>query len=148
LVEDGVYEQLDVTVAIFPLDSECNWLLSRPMHPGACVLARAFLCGDKAGNAREILEWSYENQEELSALGKSGVDKVRAKVVGRFGTVESCIDSAETKKRLDHVLHFAVANKLRISTPQLFLGEQRMCDEDTDLGLTYALTLLAPKVKP
>lgn len=148
LVDDGVYEQLDVTVAIFPLDSECNWLLSRPMHPGACVLARAFLCGDKAGNAREILEWSYENQEELTALGKSGVDKVRAKVVGRFASVETCIDSADTKKRLDHVLHFAVANKLRISTPQLFLGDQRMCDEDTDLGLTYALTLLAPKVKP
>jgi uncharacterized membrane protein/protein-disulfide isomerase len=148
LVSQGVYDQLEVTVAIFPLDSECNWMLSRPMHPGACVLARAFLCGDKAGNAREILEWSYENQEELTRLGKDDPAKVKAKLLGRFKGVEGCIDAKETKKRLDDVLHFAVANKLRISTPQLFLGEKRMCDEDTDLGLDYALTKLAPKVKP
>jgi hypothetical protein len=73
---------------------------------------------------------------------------VKAKLLGRFKGVEGCIDSKETKKRLDDVLHFAVANKLRISTPQLFLGDKRMCDEDTDLGLDYALTKLAPKVKP
>jgi uncharacterized membrane protein len=148
LVTQGVYDQLEVTVAIFPLDSECNWMLSRPMHPGACVVARAFLCGDKAGNAREILEWSYEHQEELTRLGKDDPEKVKAKLLGRFKGVEGCIDSKETKKRLDDVLHFAVANKLRISTPQLFLGDKRMCDEDTDLGLDYALTKLAPKVKP
>lgn len=148
LVGEGIYEQLDVTVAIFPLDSECNWMLSRPMHPGACVLARAFLCGEKTNESRAILEWSYEHQEELTALGKESSDKVRAKVVGKFAGVDKCIDSAETKKRLDHVLQFAVANKLRISTPQLFLDGQRMCDEDTDLGLPYAMTVLAPKVKP
>lgn len=147
LVADGVYDQLDVTVAIFPLDQECNWMLSRPMHPGACVLARAFLCGDKTDEARAILDWSYEHQEELTALGKEGSDKVRAKVVGRFPKVDDCIDAPETKKRLDHVLQFAVANKLRVSTPQLFINGQRMCDEDTDLGMPYALKVLAPGVK-
>jgi hypothetical protein len=28
----------------------------------------------------------------------------------------------------------------------MFLGDQRICDEDTDLGLRYTLAQLAPEV--
>jgi hypothetical protein len=84
-----------------------------------------------------VLDWSYANQEELAALGKAGKDQLRARVRARFPEVDGCIDSKETKLRLDKVLHFAVDNKIQISTPQIFLGESatRLCDEDTDLGL-------------
>jgi hypothetical protein len=27
LVDEGIFEQLDVTMAMFPLDSDCNWML-------------------------------------------------------------------------------------------------------------------------
>lgn len=148
LASEGVLEKLDARVAIFPLDNECNWMLDRPLHPGACVLAKAFLCGEASGKARLILDWSYTNQEELAALGKAGKDQLRARVRARFPEVDACIDSKETKLRLDRVLHFAVDNKIQISTPQIFLGESatRLCDEDTDLGLLYTLGVMAPRL--
>lgn len=146
LVTEGIYEKLDVTVAIFPLDSDCNWMLDRPLHPGACVLAKAFLCGDKGGTSKQVLEWSYANQDELREAGKAGKDQIRAKVKARFPDLDACIDAKETKQRLDRTLHFAVANKIPLSTPQLFLGDTRVCDEDTDLGLRYTIGQLAPEV--
>jgi len=144
LVGEGIYENLDLQVAVFPLDSECNWMLQRPMHPGACVLARAVLCADKDGKARSVLEWSYDNQEELAAAGKADVADLRARVKKKFPELDACIDTKETKDRLDKILRFAVDNKVRVSTPQLFLGETRVCDEDTDMGLSYTLRRLAP----
>ncbi len=147
LVSEGIYENLDLSVAIFPLDSECNWMLKRPMHPGACVLARAVLCGDKDGKARQVLEWSYKNQPELAAAGKADVADVRARVVKKFPEVDACLDSKETKDRLDKILRFAVENKIRVSTPQLFLGDTRVCDEDTDMGLGYTISRLAPAAR-
>jgi len=147
LVSEGIYENLDLTVAVFPLDSECNWMLKRPMHPGACVLARAVLCGDKDGKARQVLEWSYKNQKELAEAGKADVADVRARVVKKFPELDACLDTKETKARLDNILRFAVENKIRVSTPQLFLGDTRVCDEDTDMGLSYTLQRLAPSVK-
>jgi hypothetical protein len=105
------------------------------------------LCGDKTGNrSREILEWSYANQEELTGLGKAGKDVLRAKVKARFPEVDACIDAKETKQRLEQILQFAVTNKLTLSTPQFYLGDTRVCDEDTDLGLRFTVGHLAPQV--
>lgn len=147
LVTEGVYEKLDLTVAIFPLDAECNFLLtSQSLHPGACVVAKAFLCAEKSNQSRAVLDWAYENQDMLVKAGKAGKDAIRAKVHAKFPSVDKCIDEKETQQRLDHILQFAVDNHLPVMTPQLFLGNQRVCDEDTDLGLTYALKQLAPKV--
>ncbi len=141
---EGIFEQLDVTVAIFPLDNDCNWMVDRALHPGACELARGFLCsGDKA---REFLEWSYDNQSELEPIGKAGKEAIRAKIRTRFVGLEACMDSKETKQRLDRTLQFAVTNKIPVSTPQMVLGAQRICDEDTDLGMAYTMKQIAPEV--
>lgn len=141
---EGIFEQLDVSVAIFPLDSECNWMLDHPLHPGACELAKAFLCsGD---HARALLEWSYANQETLEPAGKAGKEAIRAQIRARFSGLDACMDAKDTKQRLDKVLQFAVANKVPVSTPQMMLGAQRVCDEDTDLGMAYTMSQLAPEV--
>ncbi|MCU0684076.1 MAG: hypothetical protein MUF34_17855 [Polyangiaceae bacterium] len=148
LAAEGALEQLDASLLLFPLDNECNWMLDRPVHAGACVLAKAVLCGDKQGRAREVLEWAYAEQEALRSAGKAGKDLVRARVRARFAELDKCLDERETQKRLERGLHFAVANKVPVSTPQLYLGELRVCDEDTDLGLRYTLGQLAPEVLP
>ena len=45
-------------------------------------------------------------------------------------------------------LRWAVANAIPVLTPQLFVGNSRMCDEDTDLGLEYTLhQMLSPQGK-
>ncbi len=148
LVSDGIYDRLTVQSSMFPLDSDCNWMIDRSLHPGACVLAKAIICGDKSSKARQVLEWAYDEQEDLTNLGKTNKDALRAKIKGRFPDIDSCIDSKETKQRLDQMLQFAVTNKIAVSTPQFFLGDSRVCDEDTDLGLKYTLTQIAPEVVP
>ncbi|HTJ85177.1 MAG TPA: vitamin K epoxide reductase family protein [Polyangiaceae bacterium] len=148
LVADGVYDQLDMKTLVFPLDADCNWLLQgRSLHPGACVLAKAVLCAEGRGNARAVLDWSYDNQDELTEAGKRDKSELAAKVKQRFPELETCMAAKETDKRLDEVFHFAAENKIRVLTPQLYLGDQRVCDEDTDMGLRFAITKLAPKVK-
>ncbi|PIE05472.1 MAG: hypothetical protein CSA75_04570 [Sorangium cellulosum] len=145
LVAEGAMENLNASLVLMPLDSNCNWMLDRSLHPGSCTLSKAVICADP--RSREALEWMYANQEELVALAKSGDPLLRARLRTHFGTeLETCLDSKKTKVRLNNVLQYAVANELQVSTPQLFLGDMRVCDEDTDLGLRFTLTQLAPEV--
>jgi len=129
---------------LLPLDSECNWMLKDSMHPGSCLLSKAMFCaGDKTG---AMLDFIFENQEamRMEGIGKK-IDAIRARVLTRFPEVKECLDSPDTKMRLDKALHWAVANSLPLLTPQLYLNGKRLCDEDTDLGLDFALTKLLAK---
>ncbi len=124
-----------------PLDSECNWMLKDSMHPGACLLSRALLCAGE--RAAEMLDFIYDHQEEMrmDGIGKR-LDRIRERVLGRFPDVAACLDRPETKIRLNKALHHAADLALPLITPQVYLNGRRLCDEDTDLGLTYALTRL------
>jgi uncharacterized membrane protein len=150
LLDEGIYDRLDVTLALFPLDSECNWMLDRALHPGACVMSRAVICGGNGGNgkkAREVLEWSYDNQEELEGLAKQGEKALTGKIAERWGSdLAACVSSKAAAAQLNQQLHLAANAHIPVSTPQMFLGEQRICDEDTDLGLKYTMAQLAPEV--
>jgi uncharacterized membrane protein len=146
LVDEGIFDRLDVTMAMFPLDSECNWMLDRALHPGACVMAKAVLCGGNQ-KARAILEWAYEQQETLRELGKAGAAGLTAKVAERWGNdLAACVAGKQVGIQLNQELHFAANNHIPVSTPQMFLGGTRICDEDTDLGLDYTLAQLSPEV--
>lgn len=146
LVSEGVFAKLDTTLVLFPLDSACNWNLNTPLHPGACVVSRAVICGDE--RALDVLEWSYENQERLLAAAKSkdGEERVKKIITSRYKKLDKCLDDKATQLRLDEHLRYAVDNKLPLSTPQLFLDDRRLCDEDLDIGLPYALGQLAPEL--
>jgi uncharacterized membrane protein len=145
LVTENIIEKLDIELVMFPLDSECNWMLDRPLHPGACIVAKAVLCGE--GNSRQVLEWAYAEQEYLSRAGKAGEGVLRAAIKQRWGEgMLRCVDDRKTDVRLNNHLHFASENNIPVSTPQMYLGKRRVCDEDTDLGLRFTLTQLAPEV--
>jgi hypothetical protein len=75
------------------------------------------------------------------------VANVDAAIRQRFPELMDCVASKETAQRLDRVMRFAVDNRLPVSTPQLFVGETRLCDEDTDIGLAYTLPRLAPELR-
>jgi uncharacterized membrane protein len=148
LVDEGIFERLDVSLAMFPLDGDCNWMLDRSLHPGACVLAKAVICGGN-DKARRILEWAFDEQEDLRELGKRGAGPLAAKVAERWGSdLGACVASKQADIQLNQQLHFAANNHIPVSTPQMFLGDARICDEDTDLGLKYTLAQLAPEVLP
>jgi uncharacterized membrane protein len=151
LVSEGILERLDVTLSLFPLDTDCNWMLDRSLHPGACVLSKAVICGKD--RARAVLEWAYENQEDLRPLGKQGGSALKDRIAKQFGgDMGACIDDKATTARLNQQLQFAASNHIPVSTPQFYLKEgdklARVCDEDTDLGLRYAMGQLAPEVLP
>jgi len=145
LIDEGVLENLDVTLVLFPLDHDCNWMLDRSLHPGACLLSKAVLCG--GNQSRAILEWSYSEQDNLRDLGKGNPAAIEKKIRDRFGAdVLTCAQDKKTAARLNQHLQYASNNHIPVSTPQMFLGDKRICDEDTDLGLKYTLSQLAPEV--
>jgi uncharacterized membrane protein len=145
LIDENVFEKFDVELVMFPLDSECNWMLDRPLHPGACILSKAVLCGGP--QARQVLEWAYEEQVYLARAGKAGAGVMRAAIRQRWGdALLKCVDDRKTDVRLNNHLHFASENNVPVSTPQMYLGKKRVCDEDTDIGLRYTLSELAPEV--
>ena len=80
---------------------------------------------------------------------KDGEAKLADLIERRWPGTRACIDDKRTKQRLDKMMRFAMRNKLPVSTPQLFVGAQssglrRLCDEDSDIGLPYAIRELAP----
>jgi uncharacterized membrane protein len=145
LVTENIIEKLDIQLVLFPLDSECNWMVPDPLHPGACIVSKAVLCGE--GNSRQVLEWAYAEQEYLARAGKAGEGVLRAAIKQRWGAnMLRCVDDRKTDVRLNNHLHFASENNIPVSTPQMYLGKRRICDEDTDLGLRFTLAQLAPEV--
>lgn len=145
LVVENIIEKLEIELVLFPLDNECNWMLDQPLHPGACIVSKAVLCGE--GNARQVLEWAYAEQEYLTRAGKAGEGVLRAAIKQRWGeSLLRCVDDKKTDVRLNNHLHFASENNIPVSTPQMYLGKRRVCDEDTDLGLRFTLSQLAPEV--
>ena len=147
LTSEGLLYKLDLTLVVFPLDSECNWMIDRPVHPGSCAVSKAILCAEH--KALPVLEWAYEHQDELLAGAKAGagVVNVRAAIRARWPGLDACIDAKETTLRMNRVLRYIVNNHLQVSTPQMYLGETRLCDEDTDMGLSYTIRKLAPGLR-
>lgn len=140
LEASGLLDRLNMRAVLFPLDASCNWMVKQSLHPGACAVSEAMLC-DKE-HARAILAWAFANQEELRTSAKDNDSSVRKRIGDQFPKVKSCLGSALAKNKLNKSLRWAVANALPVLTPQLFVGDRRVCDEDTDLGLEYTITAM------
>lgn len=138
LEASGLAKKLDLDVVLFPLDSECNWMVKEALHPGACLVSQAMLC-DPAG-AEKVLAWAFENQEALLAAAKEDPNAVKKRLREAFPGVASCVGTAKAKNKVNKSLRWAVKNALPVLTPQLFVKDKRVCDEDTDLGLEFTVT--------
>lgn len=138
-------EQVARRALLFPLDNACNWMVSDAIHPGACTLSEAMLCaGEKA---EDVLAWSFENQAAIVAAAKANPEAAKTMVTARFPELARCIGSPAIRARLNAVLRFGVKNRLQVLTPQVFVSGLRLCDEDTDLGLDYALPRLIDRAR-
>jgi len=138
LEASGLNERLDLKVVMFPLDKECNWMVSSSLHPGACAVSEAMLCaGPQAG---EVLRWAFEHQDELREMAVQSSQPVYARIKETFPAVANCVGKPAVRAKLNKSLRWAVSNAVPVLTPQLYVRGQKVCDEDTDLGLEYALT--------
>ncbi len=155
LAASSVSRELGLKGLLFPLDSTCNWMVTEELHPGACAVSEAILCaaglGEKRDHAaaRKVLAWAFEHQDRLRDDAKKDPKAMRAELEARFPEVKGCLGGPQVKNKLLKSLRWAVANALPVLTPQLFVREKRMCDEDTDLGLEYSLRgMLAASAGP
>jgi len=141
LVESGYAARLSIQTQLLPLDAECNWMIKDSMHPGACLMSKALLCSNERFD--EVLAWIFERQEtfRLAGLGKQ-LDQVEKALFEKYPELQKCVKSSETSIRLNKVMRHAVSNALPLLTPQLYINDRRLCDEDTDLGLDFAMKLL------
>src|SRR4029079_2437682 len=129
LRSSGLDKELDRAALLFPLDSECNWMVSERTHPGACAISEAVLCaGDRAPM---VIQWAFDNQEAIKAAAASSGEGARQMAKARFPDLASCIGSEVAKQKLNKSLRLGVHNQLATYTPQLFVDGVKLCDEDT-----------------
>jgi uncharacterized membrane protein len=140
LESSGLLDRLDRKAILFPLDTACNWMITESAHPGACTVSEAVLCA--GARAPEVLAWAFEVQDKVREDTKADPTAAARAVKQRFPNLGSCVGSAETKSRLNKSLRWAVAHNIRVLTPQLFVDNVKLCDEDVDLGLDFALTTM------
>ncbi len=130
-------ESLRLSVVLFPLDHECNWMVSESPHPGACAVSEAVLCAGPRAPA--VLDWAFAHQTELREEGRRGPGALYPRLRQQFPELASCLGQPAVRTRLNRSMRWMVANSLPVLTPQLFVRNQKIPDEDTDLGLEYVL---------
>jgi uncharacterized membrane protein len=138
--------QLDRKAIMFPLDTTCNWMITENTHPGACTISEAVLCaGDRAP---QVIQWAFQVQEQVRAETAKDPEAAARIVKARFPELAACVGSPVARSRLNKSLRWAVANNIRVLTPQLFVNNVKLCDEDVDLGLDYALARMVEGTMP
>jgi len=147
LVASGLDQKLQRRAVMFPLDSECNWMVGRSLHPGACRVSQAVLCAATvpAVGPDVVVAWAFEQQEALLAQGKQDLEGVSRMIAARFPELTACLGSPEVESRLNKSLRWAVKNQLPVMTPQLYVNGVKLCDEDSDLGMDFTLHTMLEK---
>ena len=137
LAASGLGDQLERKAVLFPLDSTCNWMVTEATHPGACTISEAVLCaGDKSP---EVIAWAFEQSEQIRGQAKTDPAAAARLVKQRFPELAACVGSPDARSRLNKSMRWIVANNIRVLTPQVFIDNVKLCDEDVDLGLEYTL---------
>ncbi|MFK7987288.1 MAG: vitamin K epoxide reductase family protein [Sandaracinaceae bacterium] len=143
LAASSVPAQASRRILLFPLDDTCNWMVNRAIHPGACAISEAVICADE--EAEEVIAWAFENQERIVEAAGEDPDAAADMARARFPTLADCIGSPRAQAQLNASLRWAVQNELPVLTPQVYVGDARLCDADTDLGMDFALTRLVDR---
>jgi uncharacterized membrane protein len=141
LQASGQDQLLQRRAVMFPLDSECNWMVTRSLHPGACRVSEAVLCSTTVPSVGPdaVVQWAFEQQEALLAAGKQDLEGVSRMIAARFPELTACMGSPEVESRLNKSLRWTVKNQLPVMTPQLYVAGVKLCDEDSDLGMDFTL---------
>jgi uncharacterized membrane protein len=140
LASSSLDQRISRKALLFPLDNTCNWMVGSALHPGACAISEAVLCAE--GDADSVVAWAFENQDAIKEAAKADPAAAGKMAAEKFPKLKACIGSPGVKSKLNKSLRWAVSNQLPVLTPQLYVNGVKLCDEDTDLGMEYALTRL------
>ncbi len=106
----------------WPLDNACNRLITRPMHPYSCALARSAYCAAKSGKFQSVYEKIFEDQELLT---QDSAEKIPAEFGIVAETQKTCANSEEAKKNLSDSIEEGIRLKVD-STPTFFVNGKRV----------------------
>ncbi len=140
LEASGLQAQIHRKAVLFPLDSTCNWNVGSTLHAGACTISEAILCA--GAESDKVIDWAFANQEAIRTATEADKEAAAKMVVQQFPQLGGCVGTSGVRNRLKNSLRWAVANRLPVLTPQLYVDGTKLCDEDTDLGLDWALSRL------
>ncbi|HEY1812174.1 MAG TPA: vitamin K epoxide reductase family protein [Kofleriaceae bacterium] len=140
LESSGFNDKLDRRAILFPLDNTCNWMITETTHPGACTVSEAVLCAGK--RAPEVIAWAFEEQDKIREDTAKDPTAAARYVKQKFPELAACVGSPEARSKLNKSLRWAVANNIHVLTPQLFIDNVKLCDEDVDLGLDLSLHVM------
>jgi uncharacterized membrane protein len=143
LESSGFDDKLDRRAILFPLDSTCNWMITETTHPGACTVSEAVLCAGK--RAPDVIAWAFEEQDKIREDTAKDPAAAARYVKAKFPDLAACVGSPEARSKLNKSLRWAVANNIHVLTPQLFVDNVKLCDEDVDLGLDLSLQIMLQK---
>lgn len=145
LADTAYDDKLDRKAVMFPLDEECNWMLDKSVHPGACAVSEAVLCADR--EADKVIDWAFDHQEQIRKRAEGNPEAAREMIKQEFPHLASCVGSPKVEQRLNQSLRWAVDEKLKVLTPQIYVDRVRLCDADVDLGLEFALSTMIDRSK-
>ena len=137
LAASDLGRDLALQTVLFPLDKDCNWMVNESLHPGSCAVSEAVLCA--GAKSDDVLAWAFARQPELLAAGAHGQSEVYARLKQDFPELATCLGQPLVRTRLNRSLRWVVSNSLPVLTPQLFVRNHKIPDEDTDLGLDFVL---------
>lgn len=143
LEASGLGARMNRKAVLFPLDNACNWMVGSAVHPGACTISEAVLCSRE--NPMPVIDWAYANQTAIREAATADPEAAGKMVLQQFPDLKGCLGGAKVKADLNRSLRWAVANQLPVLTPQVYVDGVKLCDEDTDLGMDYALSRLLEK---
>lgn len=110
--------KIKVVFMPFPLDSACNRLVTRAMHPVACELARTAHCANRDGKFRAVYEKFFDEQEELKAGSAKKISTALGLSEAKF---EECVNSEDAKKIVSLSIEEGIKFKVA-STPTFFIN--------------------------
>lgn len=92
----------------FPLDPSCNPAVKRAIHPAACALARAAICGEAQGQAARMDDALFRDQ------GKGTAPAEIARGLGLdMDRFSACLSSPETSRRLSEDVAAGIRDGVR-----------------------------------
>jgi protein-disulfide isomerase len=103
----------------FPLDSECNPAVKRPIHPEACELARAAICAEEQGKLPAMDDALFKNQ-----AAKRPIEEVAAVVGLDRERLRRCLAAPSTDARLRSDIEAAMRAGLDATPTYLVQGRR------------------------
>lgn len=123
-----------------PVERECNPMMKRAGHAGACLQARAAICAGAAGRYDEFADALFEG----GAHEETGLLALASSLGIEPGPFASCLASADTRRRLDEDVAAAMADGVQ-GTPTLIVNGVKHAGRLTPADLACLSSLRAPE---